>query len=374
MSNTPARIAIIITDSGIGGTEKVISSLLEKIDRARFMPVGVCVLKEKRDSAQRWIAQGVPVVSFGMKKFPTPSLVAAVRRQLESWQTDFVHAFLFHSIQTARLLRLRGAPWQLVSSPRVNYAFAPRLALWADRLLKRCDDAVLCESEAGRRYLVETLKYDARKTHVAVNGVDASIYSEQTVARVRLRKEWSVADDEVLIGSVGRLHSQKGYDVFISALEKLSSSSMRFRAVLLGEGPERAALAEQIDRSGVPVQLLGQRADVAQALSAFDIFVQSSRYEGLSNALLEAMSCGRACVATAVDGTLDFADDGKNMLLVRPDDATSLALGLGTLLEKPALRLKLAENATITARRFTLEKMVHDIEATYQTVLAHPKK
>jgi glycosyltransferase involved in cell wall biosynthesis len=77
-------------------------------------------------------------------------------------------------------------------------------------------------------------------------------------------------------------------------------------------------------------------------------------------------------VATAVDGTLDFAKDGENMLLVRPDDAESLALGIGTLLEKPALRAALAENATIAARRFSLEKMIRDFEATYQSVLTQP--
>jgi glycosyltransferase involved in cell wall biosynthesis len=372
MTNIPARLAVVITDSGVGGTEKVVTTLLEKIDRSRFTPVGVAVLKEKRDTEVKWSALGIPVAAFGMKKFPTPSLVAALGRQLNDWQSDVVHAFLFHSIQTARLLKLRGVAWKLVSSPRVNYAFAPKTALWIDKLMKRWDDAVLCESQAGRRYLIEKLRYDAAKIYVALNGVDPDMYSAQPSARAQLRREWGVGDDDVLIGSVGRLHPQKGYDVLVSALAELRRSRQKYKAVLAGEGPERDALKARIDATGVPVKLLGQRNDVVSILSALDIYVQSSRYEGLSNALLEAMSCGRACVATAVDGTLDFAQDGENMVLVRPDDAASLALGLGTLLEKPALRLKLAENATIAARRLTLENMVRDIELTYQAALTAP--
>jgi glycosyltransferase involved in cell wall biosynthesis len=95
------------------------------------------------------------------------------------------------------------------------------------------------------------------------------------------------------------------------------------------------------------------------------MYVQSSRYEGMSRALMEAMSMGRAIAATSVDGTLDLAQDGTNMLLCRPDDAHSLSLAIATLAEKPELRTSIANQARVTAKQFGVEKMVQRLQNLY---------
>jgi glycosyltransferase involved in cell wall biosynthesis len=80
---------------------------------------------------------------------------------------------------------------------------------------------------------------------------------------------------------------------------------------------------------------------------------------------MEAMAVGRPIVATAVDGTMDLARDGENMLLCRPEDPISLSLGIATLAEKPDLRKKLSDGARSTAEQFTVEKMVRQLEKIY---------
>jgi glycosyltransferase involved in cell wall biosynthesis len=84
--------------------------------------------------------------------------------------------------------------------------------------------------------------------------------------------------------------------------------------------------------------------------------------------LLEAMSVGCACVATSVDGTIDVAKDGTNMLLVRPNDPLSLAVGLATVVEKSTLRSNLSQNAKTTAAEFSGEKMIQGFEEAYRHV------
>ena len=114
----------------------------------------------------------------------------------------------------------------------------------------------------------------------------------------------------------------------------------------------------------------GIQGDMVDVYSAFDIYVQSSRYEGMSNALLEAMSVGLPCAATSVDGTLDLAKDGENMVLIKPDDPVSLSVGLGFLLEKKDLREKLGKNARLTAEKFNLKSMVDSVQEVYRNLAA----
>jgi len=362
------RLLYLITDSGTGGTEKALLSLLSGLDRRRFNPAGVLVLKKKREMALQWEKAGVPVFEFGMDRWPSPLLLARIHQAIRRAKPDIVHAFLYHSIQVARLIHMIHPSFRLVSSPRVNYQFAPRPALWLDRVLRGQDAVAVCESAAGKRSLMEVQGYASDKVEVAWNGVDRARFSFDPAGRLRVRREWGISPEEILIGSVGRLHRQKGYDLLIDALASLEGERGAFKAVVIGDGPEREILEAAALRQSVPIRFAGERSDIPDVLSAFDIYIQSSRYEGLSNALLEAMSVGCACVATAVDGTLDFAQDGENLLLARPGNSSALALGLGTLLEKPALRARLSGNAKITAEKFTLERMIQGFHEAYDHV------
>lgn len=362
------RLLYIITDSGTGGTEKALNTVLAGLDRRRYKPCAVIVLKNKREMASVWEKNGVPVIALGMNRWPSPLLLARVRREIAKHRPDIVHAFLYHSIQAARLVHMAWPAFKLVSSPRVNYRFAPKLALWFDRLLRFQDTLVLCESEAGKRSLVRSQGYPEEKVKVAWNSVDTARFAFDARARERVREEWGIAPDDILIGSLGRLHKQKGYDVLVDALSSLEGEHSKFKAVVAGDGPEKAMLDAEALRKSVPIRFIDARGDVPAMLSAFDIYVQSSRYEGLSNALLEALSAGRACVATAVDGTLDFAKDGENMVLARPDNVAALALAIATLIEKPALRQELGRNAKITAARFTVQRMIQEFQQAYDHV------
>src|SRR5205823_1488768 len=119
-----------------------------------------------------------------------------------------VHALLYHSIQSTRIVRMCDRSFGLISSPRINYSFASAVARWLDRILRRFDNLAVAESEAGRAHLI-SLGYDPRRVAVAPNGVDTDRYRPDEVAAQRLRAEWGVLPEEIVIGAVGRLHSQK---------------------------------------------------------------------------------------------------------------------------------------------------------------------
>lgn len=353
----------------MGGTEHALHTLLKNIDRAKFEPVGVVVLKAHREMAKKWEETGVPVVALGMNSIPTPSVLSRLKSIIAEKKPDVVHAFLYHSIQSVRFLKVFGEKFRLVTSPRVNYRFAPAIPMIVDSLLKSEDDLILCESEAGRKSLIAEHAYPAGKVAVAWNSVDTERYAFDAASRKKVRAEWGVGDDEIVVGAVGRLHDQKGFDLLIEAVNLLKGDPVKFRTVIVGEGPRKEMLSRMAAAAARPVFLTGERTDIPAVLSAFDIFVQSSRYEGLSNALLQALSVGLPAVATAVDGTVDVAKDGENMLLAKPEDPLPLSVGIGLLLEKPSLREKLKLNARMTAAQFTVARMVGGFEQAYKNLL-----
>ena len=369
-----SRILYIITDSGIGGSERVLLSLLQSFKSEQIKPVGVVVLKNKRESAALWEETGVPVISLGMKRMPSPFLLWTLHRIIQSFSPDLVHSFLFHSVQAARLVKWAGAKFKLISSPRVNYRFASFFAHRLDALLKRMDDFAICESQATRRFLVEALHYEAAGVEVVLNGVDVEKFQLNIDARQRIRQEWGVSSDQVIIGAVGRLHQQKGFDILLEAMSMIQNLPVPHKLVIVGEGPLEKHLQQAAKNYSLDVLFTGLHRQMEQVYSAFDLYVQSSRYEGMSNALLEAMSTGLACVATAVDGTLDVAQDGENMILVKPEDPVSLSVGLGVAIEKKDLRRKLGKNARATAEQMSVGSMVRGYQSIYQKVLGSPSE
>jgi len=359
------RVHYVITDSGIGGSEKILLNLLEKLDRSRIEISGITVLKKKREMAESWVRAGAQVEALDMGYLPTPSVFWRLQKRLRGAQVDLVHAFLYHSVQLCRLARFLGGSFRLLSSPRVNYRFAPRWALTVDRGLRKLDDCAACESQATKTFLTDRLRYPAEKVTVIPNGVDSKAFQFNIRAREELRSELGVLDNELLVGSLGRLHWQKGYDLLIDALTLLRNSPVKFQAVVFGEGPDRQFLERRARLAKAPIRFLSSRQDPIRMLSALDIFVQSSRYEGMSNALLEAMSAGRPCVATSVDGTLEVIQDGKTGLLVKPEDPLALSVGIGFFLERSDLRKSLGEAARLAAETFSIDEMVARFSSLY---------
>jgi glycosyltransferase involved in cell wall biosynthesis len=151
---------------------------------------------------------------------------------------------------------------------------------------------------------------------------------------------------------VGRLHEQKGVDTLLRSLSELGRRphDLPISLQVVGDGPERAKLAELAARLGVSddVTFLGSRKDAGSLLRRGDIFVLPSRAEGLSNALLEAMAVGLPVVASNIPGNEDVVDHLSNGLLFSVDDPTSLASALIRVLEDSELRVAIGQRALRT--------------------------
>lgn len=173
-----------------------------------------------------------------------------------------------------------------------------------------------------------------RKVLFLENGIDASAYARRRSTR-EARAAVGLPPAGVLVGAIGRLSPEKGFDVLIRAAHSLGGD---VRLVIVGDGPERPSLERLIADLGLGdrVTLAGWRTDVRAYFEALDVFALSSRREGLPNVLLEAMAVGVPVVATSVNGVPAVVTDGVNGRLVPADDVSALAAALRDVMSNPA--------------------------------------
>lgn len=171
--------------------------------------------------------------------------------------------------------------------------------------------------------------------------------------REGLRRAMGAVGDGDLIIAVARLQPEKGLADLIDAVALISARKDTARLAIVGSGPEKGALSEQVDRVGLTgkVRLLGTRADVGELLAAADAFCLPSHHEGLPLSLLEAMQSGLPCVATRVGGIPGVIDDGVDGLLVPPGSAGDLASALEKALDDDELARSLGARALETVER-----------------------
>lgn len=221
---------------------------------------------------------------------------------------------------------------------RVSNAL-PRFSWWPARLpnslIKRFNarrryqamDRLIAVSAQVRRDLKTQLLLDPGKITVIPNGID--IVEVERLGRKPLKHKWFEPGQPPVIVGAGRLTHQKGFDVLLRAFA-IARAQRPMRLIILGQGPEQERLQAMADQLGITsdVQLQGHVSNPMPYLRRAALFVLPSRWEGLSNALLEALASGTPVVATRCTGSTDLLDEGRYGSLVNVGDASALAASI----------------------------------------------
>ena len=359
-----------VRGSSIHGVSRLFAWWFPRYDRSRFEPL-LCGLKAREPASEKLAEQGVPVLHLGRGRFDPrilPDLVALGRRT----RARILHVHGYAAADFGRLAaRWLGAGLVLhehFADPRM-----PRYQGWADRALRGLTHRAIAVSGSTRDFLVRERHVPASRVRVIWNGAPldefAPVPREQALA---VRRQLGLQDEQLVIGSVGRLSAQKGHVHLLDALPAVFASHPRARLLLVGDGDEEPRLREQAARLGLGERVVfaGHRADVPAVLGAIDLLAISSLYEGTPLALFEAMAAGKAIVSTSVDGCREVLDEGRTALLVPPGDAPALAAALGRALGDEDLRARLSAGARQDSRRYDIRACVGNMEALYDEVLA----
>lgn len=315
---------------------------------------------------------GVSVVAWPAKRRPGAATASEVRRLariVDRTAPDVVH---LHSAKAglAGRLALRGRLPTVFQPHSWSFEAASGLLFrgsvaW-ERYSTRWADAVVCVSEAERQRAT-ALDIEAI-WRVIPNGVDLTAFavaneSEQAAARRRLGLGTSP-----LAVCIARLHRQKGQDVLIDAWRTVATAVPGAQLVLVGDGDQRATLEHAA--TGLDVRFAGERLDVSDWLTAANVVVMSSRWEGMSLSMLEALACGRSIVITDVGGASEVVGEADAGAIVPVEDPASLARALIERLLDPTLATEEGRRGrAFVERRYDLESANAGIASLYEDLL-----
>jgi glycosyltransferase involved in cell wall biosynthesis len=262
------------------------------------------------------------------------------------YKADFYGTLLARLEGTTPVATVHGWP---VRTRRERFVYYP-----ADRRLLRSFPLVFAVADDLRDRLLAAGAESSRVVTLP-NAVDVEVFRPDAARRARVRAEWGVAEREPVIGTLGRLDSEKRPDLLVEAFAAVAERWPRARLVIAGGRSRGTPIESMVERLGLRDRclLLGHRADAEDVLRGFDVFVQASDSEGSPYSLLEAMATATPVVATAVGDVPGLLQSEIEGLLVSPGDAVALAGAIEASLRSPdaAARRADAARARVIAER-----------------------
>ncbi len=355
------RVVHVHRIRGIGGSERHLLTLLPALAERGLEPVFLGLDDPAFDVTPFYRELAVEAVRLPCPRDLDPRLAAGVRRELRRLRPAVVHTHLVHA-DVYGALGAVAAGAALVSTKHNDDRFRLGPFRYAERALARRARRVIAITEALRRFCVERVGLPADKVEVVHYGLDAPPAAWGESPQLPLP-----AGARMLL-SIARLAEQKGLDVAVRALARVREHEPRAVLVVLGEGPERAAL-EALARSlglAEAVLLPGRVGDVAAFLHRTELLVHPARWEGFGLALLEAMLAAKPVVAARVGSVPEIVADGETGLLVPPDDPMALAGAISSLLADVDRAAAYGRAGLERARReFSVAKMADRTAAVY---------
>lgn len=370
------RVLHIIAGLDVGGAELMLKRLVDSFRANTDQRHAIISLTTIGPVGQQLQASGVPIQALGMRSvLDIPRVVWRLFFHIRAIRPDIVQTWMYHSDLlggvAARLVGVRQVIWGIRATDIPHGgAIATAVARWmCARLSGWVPQVVVCAAEASKNAHVR-LGYDASKMVVIPNGYDFSRLQATSAERNQIRASCNIAEEEVVLGTLGRFHPDKDQQNFVRAAGMLSAELPFLRFVMVGRALDwnNAHLVEWINATGFKDRfvLLGERSDVPQCLASMDIFCLPSRSEGFPNVLVEAMAMGLPCVATDVgDVAVLLTGDGE---LVAKEDSPALAAAIRRLLTKgAAARLELGlRNQMRVRNEYAIERARERFDAIYK--------
>ncbi len=360
--------------SRMHGVKRLFSWMIPRFDPARFS-VSLVSLRKKDLSEETLDALGIDISYLQRSKFD-PLTLPDMLRLVDEKQTDILHLHGYGATTFGRLAgSLRGIP--TIVHEHANLTRTPWFQKAADRLLEPFTDIALAVSRSTAEFVVNARRIPESKVKVVYLGVPLEEFSRaHTVDEVSAaRHELGIAPDDFAIGTVTRLHESKGNSCLIDAAARVVRERPRARFFLVGEGPLLNELQAQASRLelGDRFVFAGFRRDVARTLSAFDLSVFPSLWEGTPITAFEALAMGKAIVSTDADGLLDILSEGRDALIVPKRNADALAAKIVWAMDHPAERARLSAAARHSGRQYDIEVFVRKMERLYTLLHQVPR-
>ena len=370
---TPLAVVMLLGGLHVGGAERQAIAMAGAL-HARGHRITIVALEDGplRASIE---SLGVPLEVIHRPLHFSPAAIPVFARVLETLRPDIVYAFLDvqwlvalgarRMMPGARIvLGLRSSQYQAAV-----HGVRDRAVHWLTRQLSQHADLVIANSAAG---LDDFAMHAVRlpKGLVVPNGIDTAQFVVDPVGRGRVRAEWHISDDDILVGHVGRLDPVKDHELLLDAFARVAARDARWRLVCVGDGtPERfTSLRARAAQLGIAerVKFAGRRSDLAAVYSALDLSALCSLREGFPNVVAESMMCGTPAVVTDAGASAEIV--GTLGEVVPVGDVAAFAAALERMAARRSTTLSMACQARVVAD-FTLDQCAERTIAAFRSLL-----
>jgi glycosyltransferase involved in cell wall biosynthesis len=352
--------------SRMHGVKRLFAWMIPRFDPERYN-VSLVSLRKKDLSEETLESLGVDITYLHKSKFD-PATLPALLKVIDRKNIDILH---LHGYGATTFGRLAGAMRRLptIVHEHANLTDTPWFQKVADAALEPVTDIAIAVSQSTADFVIRARQIPARKVKVVYLGVPLEEFSRQRSAdEVRAaRQELAITPEDFAIGTVTRLHDSKGNSYLVEAARLVLNERPNARFFIVGEGPLREPLEQQARalNMGDRFVFAGFAKDVARVVSAFDVSVFPSLWEGTPLTVFEALAMGKAIVATDADGLVDVLTHERDAIIVPKRDARALAAGLIRMMDEPQTRERIRAAAYQTGKQYDIAAFVRKMEQLY---------
>lgn len=363
------RLALVITNLNVGGAERCLVELATRIDRQRFEPevysLGPRPLGEQSILVERLEEAGIRVNFVDVRHgWQLPLAVSRLRRMLRVQSPDVVQSFLFHANMVAALALGRASSVQLFGGLRASEPHPRRWAM--QRWLGARFEQFVCVSQSVAAYAGSVGRLAPGQLTVIPNGIDAARWSD--VVPRETAALGPLAGRRIMV-CVGRLEPQKAIDWLLRHAPPLLAELPGWGLLIVGDGSQRGVLERLVEDQGLTdsVHFTGFVPHVGPYLAAGDMLLFPSNWEGMPQAVMEAMALGKPVVSRDVDGVRELLGPQAAAQIVAGDDPESFHSQVVEMARNPVefARLGIANQERILAN-FAIDSMVGAYQQLYQ--------
>ncbi len=371
------KILYIIENVFFGGGERSFAQIINGLDKEKYEIYVVCM---PRGKFVEEIKNSANILHINLRNMFNLFNICKLTKIMKENNIQIVHSQGGRADFFARLAARKAMISAVVSTvamPVEGYdvsLFKKVLYVILDRFSERFVSKFIVVSEALRKRLIKIHRVPFEKIVKICNGVELDLDTGLRTSDIRnkLKLEFMIPEDAILIGVIGRLVWQKGLTYFIRAIKQILDDrrqlSADIRFIIVGEGNKRKSLEHTAKKLGIEenVVFTGFRNDAERILKALDILVLPSVLEGQPIVLLEAMAMGKAIVATNIEGVNETVDNGVTGVLIPPGDSGALAEAIVCLLKDNKKAQEMADASRLAVEKnFTINQMIEKTENVY---------
>lgn len=367
------RVLMCCLSKSWGGMEMFVLTLTQQLLRKNHECSIVCYPGSEIHIQAEKIS--IPIITLKAKGYFHPVEILKLASFFKRNKFDIVHSHYSKDLWTlVPALNISQTKTPVVLTKQMG-SFIVKRDFLHKKLYDRVNKATAI-STVIKNNLIDTCPLDESKVTIIYNAVDTKRFDPQKVDRNKIRNEFNLKDDEIVIGMSARFTGGKGHEELLRAAAELKKKFNNLKFLLVGE-PSRGGntygkkIRDMVDELKLKVDVVftGFRTDMPEVYSAMDIFAFPSHSEAFGIALTEAMAMERACAASNSDGILDIIEDGKNGLFFGNRNYISLKEKLEQLIVSKSERERLGKEARKTViEKFELKKITDDFVKLYEVL------